>query len=98
MDAIRNSGVTELKRRSTLKLERGRGTVVRVVHGNVWLTQYKDTADYLMRAGDWVVLNGKGTTLIQAFEDSSLRFVAPVNARLPCGIELRLRGQVGVAA
>lgn len=98
MDAIRNSGVTELKRRSTMKLEEGCGTTVRVVSGNVWLTQYKDTADYLMRAGDSVVLNGKGTTLIYAFEESSLRFAAPVNSRLPCGIELRLRSQVAVPA
>lgn len=98
MDAIRNSGVTELRRCVTMKLEKGCGTTVRVISGNVWLTQYKDTADYLMRAGDWVVLNGKGTTLIQAFEDSSLQFIAPESARIPRKVELRLKGPIAVSA
>ena len=76
MDAIRNTSVTELKRGSIVKLEAGAGTEVRVVAGNVWLTQHKDTSDYLIQAGDRVVLNGKGTTLISAFSDSLLRFAA----------------------
>ena len=98
MDAIRNSSVTELKRRSTLKLEQGRGTVVRVVHGNVWLPQHNDTADYVMRAGDGMVLSGAGTTLIHACEDSSLQLVAPENARIPRKVELRSKGLIAVSA
>jgi len=98
MDAIRNSGVTELKRGSTLKLEQGRGTVVRVVDGSVWLTQHHDTADYVMRTGDGMVLSGAGTTLIHACEDSSLRFVAPESVRIPRKVELRVRGLIAVPA
>jgi hypothetical protein len=98
MDAIRNSGVTELKRGSMLKLEGGRRTVVRVVEGNVWLTQHNDTADYVMRAGESLVLNGAGTTLVHACADSSLRFFAPENERIPRRIELRVKGLIGVSA
>lgn len=93
MDAIK-----ELKRGSTLKLEDGRGTTVRVVDGNVWLTQHHDTADYVMRAGDGMVLSGAGTTLIHAFEDSSLRFVAPESVRITRKVELWVRGLIAVSA
>lgn len=98
MDAFDSKNrVIELKRGGTIKLEGGRGIMVRAISGNVWLTQYKDTADHVMRAGNWMVLNGEGTTLISAFEDSSLRFVSPDGARLPCNIELRVN-PTGVAA
>ena len=98
MDAIRNSGVTELKRGSMLKLEQGRGTAIRVVDGNVWVTQHNDTTDYVMRAGESMVLSGAGTTLIRACEDSSLRFVAPENVRIPRKVELLVRGLIAVSA
>jgi hypothetical protein len=68
--------VTELRRGTTMKLEPARGTEVRVIAGNVWLTQHKDGADHMMGAGESIVLNGKGTTLIYAFADSSLRLAA----------------------
>jgi len=97
-DAIRESGATELKGGSTLKLERGRGTVVRVVRGNVWLTQHRDTADYIMRAGDRMVLNGAGITLIHACEDSSLRFVAPGDAWIPPRIKVQWKHRIAVPA
>lgn len=45
-----------------------------------------------------MVLSGAGTTLIQAFENSSLQFVAPENARIPRKFELRLKGQLFGAA
>lgn len=68
--------VTQLKRGDTMTFKRGRGTEVQVVDGNVWLTQLRDHRDYVMHPGDRVVLNGKGTTLIYAFADSSLRLAA----------------------
>ena len=71
MDAI-----TQLKRGDTMKLERGRGTEVRVVQGNVWLTQHNDQRDHVMRSGERMVLNGEGTTLIYAFADSLVRLAA----------------------
>jgi len=92
------SGYTQLKRGSTLRLVRGRGTIVRVVDGNVWLTQHRDSADYLMRTGDRMVLNGAGTTLIHACEDSSLRFVAPGNAWIPPRIKIQRNQRIAVPA
>lgn len=91
MDAIK-----ELKRGSTLKLEQGRGTVVRVVTGTVWLTQHHDTADYVMSAGASMALSGAGTTLIHACKDSSLRFVASESS--PRKVELRLIDPIAASA
>ena len=68
--------IKEIKRGSTLKMEGGAGTTVSVVNGSVWLTQYKDNADYVMRSGESARLNGEGTTLIYAFADSALRLAA----------------------
>jgi hypothetical protein len=92
------SGATQLKRGSTLKLVRGRGTIVRVVDGNVWLTQHRDTADYMMRTGDRMVLNGAGITVIHACEDSSLQFVAPGNAWIPAKIKIQRKQRIAVPA
>ena len=85
---------TELRRGSTLKLEGGAGTNVRVIAGNVWLTQYQDLADSVMRSGDSAMLNGKGTTLIYAFDHSWLAIVTPESAPVATRMELRLRGVV----
>jgi hypothetical protein len=93
-----DSGATRLKRGSTLKLERGRGTVVRVVDGNVWLTQHHDTADYMMGAGDHMVLNGAGITLIHACEDASLRFVTPGSGWNPSRIDVQWKHRTAVPA
>jgi len=98
MDAIGNSGVAELKRGSVLKLERGRGTVVRVVTGTVWLTQHHDTTDYVMSGGESMVLSGAGTTLIHACKDSLLHMVAPESDRIPRKVELRLIDPIAVSA
>src|SRR5262249_41668562 len=83
-DTATTTTVIEMKRGATMRLDGGRGAVVRVVSGNVWLTQYKDAADHVMQAGNWVVLMGEGSTLIYAFEDSSLRFAAADRALPPC--------------
>jgi hypothetical protein len=93
MDAIK-----ELKRGSLLKLEQGRGTVVRVVTGSVWLTQHHDTTDYVMGAGESMLLSGAGTTLIHACKDSSLQFVAPEITRSLRKVELRLIDPITVSA
>ena len=84
---------SELARGSTLKIEGGAGISVRVVAGNVWLTQYRDNADHVMRSGDSAKLNGRGTTLIYAFDDSTLSFIEPQSSSLGM-VELRLRGAI----
>jgi len=98
MTAIGESGTAELKRGSTLKLERGRGTVVRMVAGKVWLTQHRDAADYIMRAGDRLALNGAGVTLIHACADSSLRLIAPEKAWIPRKLKVQWKRQMPVPA
>jgi len=77
---------------SMLRLEKGAGTTVGVLTGNVWLTQYRDHTDYLLRPGDQVVLSGLGTTLVYAFENTLLRFSTANEAHFPSGVEPRSFG------
>jgi len=66
-----------LEKGGILRIDGTRGMKVRVEDGCAWLTQDRDTADYVMQAGDGVELNGKGTTLVTTFDGCRLTFVAP---------------------
>ena len=90
MDETSNSRDTMLKSGSTLKLEPGCGTTVRVIDGSIWLTQPCDTTDYVMHGGDGMVLSGMGLTLIHAYEDSLLQFAEPdVRSGIHCNHQPR---------
>ena len=78
----------ELKRGSTLKLERSAGVTVRLVDGEAWLSACRRAKR--LRAGEPAMLNGPGTILIYALADSSLRLEGVEH----CDIELRRRGEV----
>ena len=78
----------ELKRGSTLKLEHAAGATLRLVHGEAWLTACR--GGERMQAGEPAVLNGRGTILIYALADSSLRLEGVEH----CEMELRRRGEV----
>lgn len=84
-----NPGQTyELQRGSTLAVRGGEGLTVRVCGGKLWMTQPRDSRDYMLGQGDRAVLNGKGTALIYAFEPGSVTLAR--GAR----VELRRRGEV----
>ena len=78
----------ELKRGSTLRLEQAAGATVRLVDGEAWLSACRRANR--MRAGEPATLNGRGTILIYALADSSLRLEGVER----CAIELRRRGEV----
>jgi len=66
-----------LEKGEILRIDGARGMKVLVEDGSAWLTQCKDTADYVMQAGDAVELNGKGTALVTTFDSCRLTLVAP---------------------
>lgn len=48
------------------------GTRLRVLRGAVWATQEGDGSDYIVRAGESVVLMCPGMIVVQALEDSEV--------------------------
>ena len=78
----------ELKRGSTLRLEHAAGATLRLVHGEAWLTACR--RGQRIRPAEPAVLNGRGTILIYALADSSLRLEGVEH----CEMELRRRGEV----
>jgi hypothetical protein len=53
---------------SMLKIEDGRGVVVEVKHGMLWLTQEGDTRDRYINAGDWLRLDADGLAIANALQ------------------------------
>jgi len=51
---------------SMLKIEDGRGIVVEVKRGMLWLTQEGDTRDRYIREGDWLRLDADGLAIANA--------------------------------
>lgn len=49
-----------------LKIEAGRGIVLEVKRGMLWLTQEGDTRDRYIAAGDWLRLDGDGLAIANA--------------------------------
>ena len=59
-----------LYRGSMLKIQDGRGVVVEVKRGMLWLTQEGDTRDRYIAAGDWLRLDADGLTIANALKRS----------------------------
>ena len=55
---------------SMLKIQDGRGVVVEVKRGMLWLTQEGDTRDRYIGPGDWLRLDSDGLTIANALKRS----------------------------
>jgi DUF2917 family protein len=62
----------EIAKGAMLKIDPLAGDSLRVRFGEVWVTQYNDTKDYMLRAGDSMVLNGEGVALATASKPTLL--------------------------
>ncbi len=62
---------------SVLRIEQGRGVVVSVRAGAVWLTQEGDPADYVLRAGEALRLDRDGLALASALGRSVVMLDIP---------------------
>jgi hypothetical protein len=74
-----------LTKGSMLKIEDGRGMVVEVKRGMLWLTQEGDTRDRYITAGDWLRLDGDGLAIANALQRTMLSIsnAEGADARLP---------------
>jgi DUF2917 family protein len=62
----------EISQGAWLKIDAREGDSLHVRFGDVWVTQYKDSKDYLLKTGDSMVLSGKGVTLATAYKPTLL--------------------------
>jgi DUF2917 family protein len=53
---------------SMLKIEDGRGIVLEVKRGMLWLTQEGDSRDRYIASGDWLRLDGDGLAIANALQ------------------------------
>ena len=75
-----------MHRGSMLKIQDGRGVVVEVKRGMLWLTQEGDTRDRYIGPGDWLRLDSDGLTIANALKRS---FVTIHQVREPMLARLR---------
>jgi len=61
-------------------IENGKGMVVEVWDGELWITQARDTRDHLVRPGGSFRLLGEGLVLVSALQPSRITLTAPVPA------------------
>jgi hypothetical protein len=59
-----------MPRGAMLKIERGRGVVVEVKRGMLWLTQEGDARDRYISAGDWLRIDADGLAIANALKRS----------------------------
>lgn len=55
-----------------LRIDPLAGDSLRVRTGEVWVTQFEDPNDYMLKTGDSLALNGKGATLAVAYRPTLL--------------------------
>ena len=62
----------EMVKGAMLKIDPLAGDSLRVRTGEVWVTQFEDPKDYMLKTGDSLRLNGKGATLAVAYKPTLL--------------------------
>jgi hypothetical protein len=72
-----------LPRRSLLRIRGGRGAVLFIEHGEVWVTQEGDRRDVVLSAGAWFRLDRDGTAVVQASRAAAVTLTAVADAPVP---------------
>ena len=65
-------GNLDLVRGSMVRIDDGQGMMVRVVSGEVWITEEGDPRDRFVTAGRYVRIVSSGVTLVSALRRSSI--------------------------
>ena len=81
-------GNLDLMRGNMVRIEDGRGTMVRVVSGEVWITEEGDPRDRFVTAGRYVRIVSSGVTLVSALRRSSISLCS--RASRPARLRARL--------
>ncbi len=72
-----------LPRRGLLSIRGGRGAVLFIEHGEVWITQEGDRRDVVLSAGAWFRLDRDGTAIVQARRPAAVTLTAAADAPVP---------------
>ncbi|CAN0437718.1 unnamed protein product, partial [Phaeothamnion confervicola] len=59
------------------------GTRIACADGTLWITQYADTRDIVLRAGDSFVVDRDGKVVVSAVSDSVFAAIPPAQAVQP---------------
>ena len=86
----------DLMRNSVLRIEAGRGIVVYVREGAMWVMEDGERVDRVLQAGQWHQLGRRGTALCCALKDGVVTLTAPKPAGFARRIVLKRPGTVGV--
>ena len=70
-------GNLDLVRGNMVRIEDGRGMLVRVMSGDVWITEEGDPRDRFVTAGRYVRIVSSGVTLVSAISRSSISLSSP---------------------
>jgi hypothetical protein len=72
MDLQFDKALTRLERGAFLHIRGGKGQVVAVFDGEVWITQDKDPRDAVIASGESFLLDRPGPALVQALRPTKL--------------------------
>jgi hypothetical protein len=70
-------GSLNLTRSSVLRVEDGRGILVYVWEGELWVTEERERGDRILRRGEWHRVARDGTALCYALQRSVVTLTAP---------------------
>ncbi len=70
-------GSLNLKRSSVLRVEDGRGILIYVWEGELWITEDGERSDRIVRRGEWHRLERNGAALCYALQRSMVTLTAP---------------------
>lgn len=71
-------GSLNLKRSSVLRVEDGRGILIYVWEGELWVTEDGERQDRIVRKGEWHRIEQSGAALCYALQRSVVTLTAPV--------------------
>jgi len=74
-------GALPLARSEELRIVDGRGLLIHVWQGSLWITQERNQRDIVLEAGDSFRLDRKGVALATACDDSVLALASPHEKR-----------------
>ncbi len=66
-----------LAKDALMRIRKGRGQIVTVLEGVVWITQDSDPRDIFLADGESFTLDGSRMTIVQALEPTRLLVLAP---------------------
>ena len=98
-------GNLELVRGNLVRIDDGRGMLVRVTGGSVWVTEEGDARDRFVCAGSHFRVMSSGVTLVQAISRSTIALSSPYEHGFARRIDLvranwlaRLRARMAAVA